>query len=281
MVGTLASAAGCALGLRGAPLLAGLPVDEGMAPSWFTVRPVAWPLHAAFWTGLVVAFTGVWAASRRAGRIGPAEALREADVDTGVLPLGRRLLGFALLAGAAFLMAKSLVTDPSALLKRKTYTTQPMVLITAATLLTPLLVRPLARLVRLPERQHRRDPQLGRPPVAEPHPGCRAHRVLLMAGSVLSSELNALRLVSATRSRVLAVVAGETLFAVAIGALLGLAATAVNLAGLGAALASLSAPVTVSVQWPLVGGAAGVCAVVAVGAALLPGAVRCLSTPVH
>ncbi|MFF2958619.1 hypothetical protein ACFVT1_06820 [Streptomyces sp. NPDC057963] len=45
--------------------------------------------------------------------------------------------------------------------------------------------------------------------------------------------------------------------------------------------ASLSAPVAVSVQWPLVGGAAGVCTVVAVGAALLPRAVRCRSTPVN
>lgn len=149
-VGTLASATGCALGHWGAPHLAQLLVDGGAAPSWFTVRPVAWPLHAAFWTGPVVALAGVWAASRRAGRTGPAEALREADVDTGVLPPVRRLLGFALLAGAVFLMTKSLVTDASGLLKRKTYTTQPMVLITAAALLAPLLVRPLTRLLRLP-----------------------------------------------------------------------------------------------------------------------------------
>ncbi|WP_327368212.1 ABC transporter permease [Streptomyces sp. NBC_01217] len=495
VVGTLASAAGCALGRRAAPLLAGLLVDEGMAPSWFTVRQAAWPLHAAFWTGLAVAFAGVWAASRRAGRIGPAEALREADIDTDVLVPVRRLLGFALLAGAAFLMAKSLVTDPSALLKRKTYTTQPMVLITAAALLAPLLVRPLARLVRLPgatgmlvrantaaslrrtaavaapvlitvalagsvtgsamtvtaakaaeAREHTRADLVvtgeelkvrpvhgatlsasastalyvreegtalitsraravddakalaeverlpvvagdirdlddrsivvneeweqhtvgstvrvwlgdGRPaalriaavlalgtgnngayvtranapaaPVdrigvrlspganraavaarlrdtggtvrttgqwlATTHPRTSAQtrlglavilgialvytalalaNTMLMAGSVRSSELNALRLAGATRPRVLAVVAGETLCAVGLGALLGLAVTAVNLAGLGAALASLSAPVAVSVPWQLIGGAAGVCAAVAVGAALLPRAVR-------
>ncbi|MFJ1846721.1 FtsX-like permease family protein [Streptomyces sp. NPDC088146] len=502
VVGTLASATGCALGRLGAPLLAGLLVDGGMAPSWFTVRPATWPLHAAFWTGLVVAFAGVWVASRRAGRIGPAEALREADVDTGVLPPARRLLGFALLAGAAFLMAKSLATDPSALLKRKTYTTQPMVLITAAALLAPLLVRPLARLVRLPGatgmlvtanasaslrrtaavaapvlitvalagsvagsattvsaakaaevRAHTRADlvvtgkelrvrpvhgatlsasastavyvreegtallrsearavddakalaTVGRLPVVagdirdlddrsivvneewEQHtvgakvrvwlgdgrraalriaavlargtgnngvyvtsanaPAAPVDRIdvllapgvdraavtarlrdtggtvrpterwlaathprtspqtrlglvvilgialvytaialantMLMAGSVRSCELNALRLAGATRPRVLAVVAGEALFAVGIGALLGLTVTAVNLVGLGVALASLSAPVAVSVQWPLMGGAAGVCTVVAVGAALLPRAVRCRSTPVN
>lgn len=150
VVGTLASAAGCALGHWAAPHLAHLLADGEVAPSWFTIRPAAWPLHAAFWTGPAVALTGVWAASRRAGRTGPSEALREADVDTGVLPPVRRLLGFALLAGAVFLMTKSLVTDASGLLKRKTYTTQPMVLITAVALLAPLLVRPLTRLLPLP-----------------------------------------------------------------------------------------------------------------------------------
>jgi putative ABC transport system permease protein len=498
VVGTLASAAGCALGRWGAPHLAQLLVDGGAAPSWFTIRPVAWPLHAAFWTGPAVALAGVWAASRRAGRTGPAEALREADVDTGVLPPVRRLLGFALLAGAAFLMTKSLVTDASGLLKRKTYTTQPMVLITAAALLAPLLVRPLTRLLRLPgatgmlvrantaaslrrtaavaapvlvtvalagsvlgsamtvsqskaaeAREHTRadlvvtgedlrgsaarpvpgatlsasastavfvreeDTALirsqaravddaktlaaverlpvvagdlrdlddrsivvneeweqhtvgatvrvwlgdGRPvslriaavlavgtgdngayvtaanaptaPVdridvrlapgadraavtaalrdtggtvrstdqwlAATHPRTSPQtrlglivvlgialvytalalaNTLLMAGSVRSGELNALRLAGATRPQVLGVVAGETLFAVGLGAVLGMAVTAVNLAGLGAALATLSAPVTVTVQWPVVGATAGACAVVAVAAAMAPKAVR-------
>ncbi|MFF4079853.1 FtsX-like permease family protein [Streptomyces sp. NPDC001777] len=495
VIGVLASAAGCALGRLAAPVLAELLVAESMAPSWFAIRPIAWPLHVAFWTGSAVALAGVWAASRRAGRTGTAEALREADVDTGLLPPVRRLLGVLLLAGAAFLMTKSLATDPSALLKRKTYITQPMVLITAVALLAPLLVRPLVRLVPLPgatgtlvsantsaalrrtaaivapvlvtvglagsvagsaaavsaaraaeAREHTRadlvvtgrdlrprpvpgatlsasaptavhvreegsalvtsearavdDPKalaaVGRLPVvagdlrdlddrsivvneeweqhtvgstvrvrlgdgrpaklrvvavlalgtgnngayvtganapaagidridvrlspgadraavtarlretggtvrpverwlAATHPRTSAQtrfglavvlgialvytvialaNTLLMAGSVRARELDALRLAGATRPRVLAVVAGETLFAVGLGALLGLAVTAVNLAGPAAALASLSAPVEVAVPWSLMGGAAGVCAVVAVGAALLPGAVR-------
>ncbi|WP_405686753.1 hypothetical protein [Streptomyces sp. NBC_00057] len=88
-------------------------------------------------------------------------------------------------------------------------------------------------------------------------------------------------LAGATRPRVLAVVAGEALFAVGLGALLGLAVTAVDLAGLAAAPASLSAPVAMSAQWPLTVGAAGVCAVVSVGSALLPRAVRGRSMPVH
>ncbi|MFG2330198.1 FtsX-like permease family protein [Streptomyces sp. NPDC048604] len=149
-VGVLASAAGCALGAWAAPHLARLLVEQGLAPGWFAIGDARWPFHAAFWTGVTVAVAGAVAASRRAGRIGPAAALREADVDSGVLPLGRRLLGAALLLAGAALLVRTYVDDPYALLKRKTYTTQPMLLITGVALLAPLLVRPVARLLPLP-----------------------------------------------------------------------------------------------------------------------------------
>ncbi|HET6858855.1 MAG TPA: FtsX-like permease family protein [Streptomyces sp.] len=149
-VGVLASAVGCLAGRWGADRLARVLVDGGLAPSWFAVGDDSWPLHAAFWTGLLVALTGAWAASWRAGRIGPVEALRESSVDSGAMPLGRRLLGIGLLVGGLGLLVWSLATDPSGLLKRKTYTTQPMVLITGVALLAPLLVRPVARALRLP-----------------------------------------------------------------------------------------------------------------------------------
>ncbi|MGW4391569.1 ABC transporter permease [Streptomyces sp. NPDC004685] len=167
-VGVAASATGCALGSWGAPLLARALVDNGIAPPWFTVSGSAtpqstswnswtywtywtsWPFQLAFWTGLFVAVAGAWAASRRAGRIGPVEALRDADVDTDVMPWSRRIVGAALLALGLGLTVHTLWTDPSALLKRKTYTTQPMILITAAAALAPLLVRPALRLIRLP-----------------------------------------------------------------------------------------------------------------------------------
>ncbi|MFD3566684.1 ABC transporter permease [Streptomyces sp. NPDC058667] len=148
-LGVLASGAGCALGALGAPLLARTLVDGGLAPEWFTVGEPVWPFHVAFWTGLTVAVAGAVAASRRAGRIGPTAALRESDVDAGALPLGRALLGTGLLLSGLGLLAWTCVTDPSALLKRKTYTTHPMLLITGVALLSPLFVRPVARLLRL------------------------------------------------------------------------------------------------------------------------------------
>ncbi|MGO4425702.1 ABC transporter permease, partial [Streptomyces sp. MCAF7] len=102
---------------------------------------------------LLVALAGVWAAARRAGRVEPAEALREAAVDSRTMPLTRRLLGAGLLLAGVAALGWTLADDPGELLKRKTYTTEPMVLITAVGLLAPLLVRPMVRaLGRLPAR---------------------------------------------------------------------------------------------------------------------------------
>ncbi|WP_369144960.1 FtsX-like permease family protein [Streptomyces sp. R44] len=148
VLGVLASAAGCALGALGAPVLARTLVDGGLAPAWFTIGGPSWPFHAAFWTGVTVALAGAVAASRRAGKVGPTAALREADVDADALPLGRAVLGAGLVVAGLGLLVWTCVTDPSALLKRKTYTTLPMLLITGVALLSPLLVRPAARLLR-------------------------------------------------------------------------------------------------------------------------------------
>ncbi|MGW0576542.1 FtsX-like permease family protein [Streptomyces sp. NPDC002920] len=148
LVGTLASAAGCALGSYGAPWLTRLVVDGGLAPAWYAIGGHTWPYHLAFWTGLSVALCGAAAASRRAGRIAPAQALREASVEGRALTPGRLLCGTALLGTACATLAYALLTDPGELLHRKTYISRPMLLITAVALLAPALVRPL--LPRLP-----------------------------------------------------------------------------------------------------------------------------------
>ncbi|QNP72158.1 ABC transporter permease [Streptomyces roseirectus] len=150
LIGVLASAAGCALGAYAAPYAADLVVDAGLAPAWFTVGGRAWPYHAAFWTGVTVAVGGAVAASWRAGRTAPSQALREASVDAGTLPLGRRVCGAALLLTAVATLAYSLLADPGDLLHRKTYVSRPMLLITAVALLSPALIRPLVRLVSWP-----------------------------------------------------------------------------------------------------------------------------------
>jgi putative ABC transport system permease protein len=153
LVGVLASAAGCVLGAYGAPELAEWAVDGGPAPSWFAIGHSTWPYHLAFWTGLLVALCGAVAASWRAGRTGPAEALREASVDTGAMTRGRLLVGAALLLTAVVTLGTALAGDPGELLHRKTYVSRPMLLITAVALLAPAVVRPLTRLLAwLPSR---------------------------------------------------------------------------------------------------------------------------------
>ncbi|GAA1700658.1 ABC transporter permease [Streptomyces yatensis] len=153
VVGVLASATGCLIGAFGAPRLVGWVVDGDLAPSWFTIGDHVWPYHLAFWTGLLIALCGAAAASWRAGRTGPAQALREASVDIGTMTRGRRLSGLALLVTATVTLCLALVTDPDELLHRKTYVSRPMLLITAVALLAPVVVRPLTRLITwLPAR---------------------------------------------------------------------------------------------------------------------------------
>ncbi|WP_234312196.1 ABC transporter permease [Streptomyces griseus] len=154
LLGTAASAAGRGLGGLAAPPMARELVARDLAPGWFAGAvsggSAGWPYHLAFWTGLCVAVAGAAAAAHRASRTGPAAALREADVDRDVLPPGRALLGAGLLAAGAGLLLWTYATDPGALLKRKTYTTLPMLLTGGAALLAPLLVRPAARLLPVP-----------------------------------------------------------------------------------------------------------------------------------
>ncbi|MEU3527835.1 ABC transporter permease [Streptomyces sp. NPDC038707] len=153
VVGVLASAAGCVLGSFGAPRLGQWVVDGGLAPAWFRIGDYTWPYLMAFWTGLLVALCGVVAASWRAGRTGPTEALRGAAVDTRAMTWGRWLFGAGLLLTAAVTLGLALVTEPGDLLHRKTYVSRPMLLITAVALLAPVVVRPLTRLLAwLPAR---------------------------------------------------------------------------------------------------------------------------------
>ncbi|MGW6705737.1 FtsX-like permease family protein [Streptomyces sp. NPDC054956] len=146
-VGLAGSAAGVVLGRAGAPLMARWMVSQGLTPASYVIGDQTWPLHTAFWTGLLVALAGAYAASRRAGRVGPLEALREAATDERPMTPGRWTAGGALLLFAVGFAGWRLGSDPGDLLKRKTYTWQPMLLISACGLLAPVLVRPVVRLL--------------------------------------------------------------------------------------------------------------------------------------
>ena len=74
-------------------------VESGMQPQGWTPRVVLAPALAAFGLGLLIAVLGARSASRRAARIRPMEALREAAVDDR--PLGR----WRLASGLACILA--------------------------------------------------------------------------------------------------------------------------------------------------------------------------------
>ncbi|WP_328720213.1 ABC transporter permease [Streptomyces sp. NBC_00247] len=153
LVGLLASAAGCWWGRAGAPRLVARMVDRGIAPAWFAIGDRTWPLHVAFWTGLTVAVAGSAVSAHRAGRTAPTQALREAAVDDGAMPRLRWILATLVVGTGIGLIVMALVSDPGGLLKRKTYLTQPMVLIAGCALLAPVLVPPAVRLLTsLPAR---------------------------------------------------------------------------------------------------------------------------------
>ncbi len=153
LVGVAASAAGALLGAGGAPLLVRRMTDAGLAPSWFALGDPSWPLHTAFWTGVSVATAAALVSCHRAGRTAPTEALREAAVDSRVMPVSRWTAAVLVLLLGLGLPALALATDPGDLLGRKSYVTRPMVLIVGCALLAPVLVRPVGRLLTwLPAR---------------------------------------------------------------------------------------------------------------------------------
>ncbi|MFC8872091.1 ABC transporter permease [Streptomyces sp. NPDC057148] len=158
LIGGLAAAAGTALGLFGAQLLADMLISMGVSPDWFTVTPslhwtVLAPLAAAFLVGLLVSVGGAAAAARRAGSVQPVEALREAAVDdTGVTP-GRALLGAVALLGGVGWTAWIATGSPVTVLSPTVYVVSLMVPVLAAAVLAPMAVGPLARLLMWPWRR--------------------------------------------------------------------------------------------------------------------------------
>jgi putative ABC transport system permease protein len=147
-VAVAAALAGSALGTVIAGPFARWLGRAGFAPRDFTAHFILWPLLAASGAGLLIALSGAFIAARRAGRVRPAEALREAAVDRGTMPLTRWLIALAALAGSVPLFGL-LVTahsaDSTALILPVT-----MLLVVGFAMLAPVLIPPLAWLFSAP-----------------------------------------------------------------------------------------------------------------------------------
>jgi putative ABC transport system permease protein len=147
-VAVVSSVAGCALGAVIAPPFARWFARAGLAPAGFTAHFILWPVATAFGIGLLIALTGAWLSARRAGRVRPAEALREASVDRKAMTLGRWIVGLAALAGCVPLtgvFATARTADAKTLILLIA-----MLLILGCAMLMPVLIAPLARLLTKP-----------------------------------------------------------------------------------------------------------------------------------
>lgn len=150
MVGFGAAVAGVFLGTLLARPVGRVLVDAGFEPESFTVGFHLWPVLAGLAAGPLVSVAGALAAARRAARVGPLEALREAEVETRPMSRTRWAAGLiCTAAGLGALLATQYADDLSDL---GTYTLGgAMALVVAATLLAPAAVPLLVR-VLLPGR---------------------------------------------------------------------------------------------------------------------------------
>jgi putative ABC transport system permease protein len=182
-VGTVGAAAGAMLGMVLAPTMTGVLIDAGFEPAGFEVRLRWWVPVAAFASGVVVALVGVEAASRRASRVKPLEAMREAAVDNRPMTRLRWAAGLAATGAGAICAVSTAFAGADGLALLALGTT--MSLTVGLTLLAPVLVRPVIGALTRPLTQR---------------PGA-------MAVLVRENMITAVRRTSATVAPVLATVA--------------------------------------------------------------------------
>ncbi|WP_228973349.1 FtsX-like permease family protein [Streptomyces sp. DH12] len=153
-----AALVGCVLAAVSAPVAVEALDGTGLSPVALRPGPLLWPLVFAAGSGLLMAVLGMLAASRRAARVRPTEALREADLDARTMTAGRGVTGVLALVTGAVMVALAPGAGSEAATPLALFGT--MALAVAATLLGPVYLPPLLRLMALPLRWA--DPVAGR-----------------------------------------------------------------------------------------------------------------------
>jgi putative ABC transport system permease protein len=104
LLAVLGCGTGIPLGLVAMNLQSKLLRSLGFVPPQFTARWQDWILAVSFGVGIGVALVGVSAASRRAAKVAPLEALRAIGAQQRVMTAVRWVFGLLFLAGAIALM---------------------------------------------------------------------------------------------------------------------------------------------------------------------------------
>jgi putative ABC transport system permease protein len=151
LIALAAGAVGAPLGALASPLLAAPMVGTGLEPPGFTATWQPLAVVGAAVVGILAALAGVAVAARRASRIPPLDALREASADPRPMPISRWVGGVLTAAcGGALLAVMPSLADES---KTTAGLGAAMFLITAGALFSPVLIIPLVRVVAAPWRQ--------------------------------------------------------------------------------------------------------------------------------
>ncbi|MFI1990676.1 FtsX-like permease family protein [Actinoplanes sp. NPDC020271] len=152
LVGGVGAVLGAVLGAAAAPVMSRVLIDAGFEPTTYDVRYTMVPLLGALLLGPLVALAGAWSAARRAARVRPLEALREAAVEQRSMGRLRWIIG-ALLVAVGVALAIGTATSDDAQDGATYALLAAMALVTGMVALAPAAIPLLVGLWRLPARR--------------------------------------------------------------------------------------------------------------------------------
>ena len=148
VVALAASLTGAGLAQLATPLLLSKASYTELAPVKLEPASPWVPLAIAIGIGLVFAMLGARSAARRAGRVGPIDALREAALEPPRIGPVRIAFGLLFMAGSITLLTLIRPSTGEGVVPLAMFT--PMLLVISLTLLAPLVIPWFARLWAMP-----------------------------------------------------------------------------------------------------------------------------------